>query len=160
MGPFSRNLLSEVTDCDISSQHFPFFSYREIDVGLANGIRALNLTHTGEIGYVLYIPNEFALHVYSTLLEAGQKYDIGLSGYLAMRSLRVEKFYAFWGQDLDTSTTPLECGRSWRVKFNVSFMFSKMVERYPLLRPWTAWSVALVLSFLRNQIEYFIFKHF
>lgn len=120
MGPFSRNLLSEVTDCDVSSQNFPFFSYREIDVGLANGIRALNLTHTGEIGYVLYIPNEFALHVYSTLLEAGKKYDIGLSGYLAMRSLRVEKFYAFWGQDLDTFTTPLECGRSWRVKFNVS----------------------------------------
>lgn len=131
MGPFSRNLLSEVTDCDVSSQHFPFFSYREIDVGLANGIRALNLTHTGEIGYVLYIPNEFALHVYSTLLEAGAKYDIGLSGYLAMRSLRVEKFYAFWGQDLDTFTTPLECGRSWRVKFNVSVLHVVYFPRIP-----------------------------
>ena len=36
-----------------------------------------------------------------------------------MRALRVEKFYAFWGQDLDTTTTPLECGRTWRVKFDV-----------------------------------------
>lgn len=27
-------------------------------MGLANGIRAMNLTHTGELGYVLYIPNE------------------------------------------------------------------------------------------------------
>jgi len=41
-------------------------------------------------------------------------------GYYATRALRIEKFYAFWGQDLDTFTTPLECGRSWRVKFNVS----------------------------------------
>lgn len=38
-----------------------------------------------------------------------------------MKALRVEKFYAFWGQDLDTTTTPLECGRSWRVKFDVSY---------------------------------------
>lgn len=40
-----------------------------------------------------------------------------------MKALRVEKFYAFWGQDLDTTTTPLECGRSWRVKFDVSICF-------------------------------------
>ena len=42
------------------------------------------------------------------------------AGYYATRALRVEKFYAFWGQDLDTFTTPLECGRVWRVKFDVS----------------------------------------
>ena len=53
-------------------------------------------------------------------MEAGQKYGIKHAGYYAMKALRVEKFYAFWGQDLDTTTTPLECGRSWRVKFDVS----------------------------------------
>lgn len=62
---------------------------------------------------------QFALHVYSRLIEAGEKYGIAHVGYYAMRTLRVEKFYAFWGQDLDTVTTPLECGRAWRVKFNV-----------------------------------------
>lgn len=58
MGPFTRNLLSELTETDLSPKSFPFFTYKELDVGLANGIRALNLTHTGELGYVLYIPNE------------------------------------------------------------------------------------------------------
>lgn len=119
MGPFSRTLLSELTDTDLSPKNFPFFTYKELDVGLANGIRALNLTHTGELGYVLYIPNEFALHVYEKLWDVGQKYGINHCGYNAMRALRVEKFFAFWGQDLDTFTTPLECGRSWRVKFDV-----------------------------------------
>jgi hypothetical protein len=33
-------------------------NFQELDVGLANGIRAMNITHTGELGYVLYIPNE------------------------------------------------------------------------------------------------------
>lgn len=91
-----------------------------MDIGSVNGIRALNITHTGELGYVLYIPNELALHVYHHLMEAGQKYGIQHAGYYAMRSLRVEKFFAFWGQDLDTTTTPMECGRTWRVKFDVS----------------------------------------
>lgn len=46
-----------------------------------------------------------------------------------MKALRVEKFYAFWGQDLDTTTTPLECGRSWRVKFDVSYI----KKTYPVI---------------------------
>jgi pyruvate dehydrogenase phosphatase regulatory subunit len=119
MGPFTRTLLSELTDTDLSPKNFPFFTFKMLDVGLANGIRTMNLTHTGELGYVLYIPNEFALHVYSSLIQAGEKYGIKHAGYYATRALRVEKFYAFWGQDLDTRTTPLECGRVWRVKFDV-----------------------------------------
>lgn len=70
----------------------------------------------------MYIPNEFALHVYSRLWETGQKYGMEHCGYYAMRALRLEKFYAYWGQDLDTFTTPLECGRTWRVKFNKNFI--------------------------------------
>ncbi|KAK9499297.1 hypothetical protein O3M35_002353 [Rhynocoris fuscipes] len=118
MGPLTRSLLSELTEHDLSPKNFPFFTYKEIDVGFANEVRAMNLTHTGELGYVLYIPNEFALHVYNKIIEAGEKYGLKHFGYYAMRALRVEKFYAFWGQDLDTTTTPLECGRSWRVKFD------------------------------------------
>lgn len=131
MGPFTRTLLSEHTDTDLSPRNFPFFTCKMLDIGLANGIRAFNLTHTGELGYVLYIPNEFALHVYSRLLESGEKYGMKHAGYYATRALRVEKFYAFWGQDLDTRTTPLECGRVWRVKFDKGVDF---IGRDALLR--------------------------
>lgn len=58
-------------------------------------------------------------------MTEGQKYGISLVGYYASRALRVEKFFAFWGQDLDTMTTPLECGRTWRVKFHVSTFYEK-----------------------------------
>ena len=57
-----------------------------------------NVTHVGEHGYVMYIPNEFALHVFEALVEAGEEFDIKQCGYYAMRALRIEKFYAFWGQ--------------------------------------------------------------
>lgn len=57
-GPKARDILSEITNFDLSPKAFPFFSFKEIDIGLVNGIRAMNLTHTGELGWVLYIPNE------------------------------------------------------------------------------------------------------
>eukprot|EP00064_Thunnus_orientalis_P000623 superscaffoldBa00000033_g624 len=90
----------------------------EMSVGYANGIRVMSMTHTGEPGFMLYIPIEYALHVYNEVMSVGQKYGIRNAGYYALRSLRIEKFFAFWGQDLDAFTTPLECGREFRVKFD------------------------------------------
>ena len=56
------------------------------------------------------------MEIYDSILEAGQEYGILNCGYFAMRALRVEKFYAFWGQDLDSYTVPSECGRLFRTK--------------------------------------------
>ncbi|KAJ6666141.1 hypothetical protein lerEdw1_001045 [Lerista edwardsae] len=91
---------------------------KEMSVGYANGIRVMSMTHTGEPGFMLYIPIEYALHVYNEVISVGQKYGIRNSGYYALRSLRIEKFFAFWGQDLNAFTTPLECGREFRVKLD------------------------------------------
>lgn len=118
MGPRARDLMTELTDSSMTSRDFPFFTCKIMDIGLASGIKVMNLTHTGELGWVLYIPNEYALHVYDLLVDVGAKYEIKHVGYYAMRTLRIEKFYAFWGKDMDTTTTPLECGRGFRVKFD------------------------------------------
>ena len=48
-----------------------------------------------------------------------------------MRALRLEKFYAFWGQDIDSYTTPVECGRNFRTKVgkNIDFIGRRAIER-------------------------------
>lgn len=72
-------------------------------------------------------------------MSVGQKYGIRNAGYYALRSLRIEKFFAFWGQDLDPFTTPLECGREFRVKFDkvcvheLSFFFFFKKPHLPTL---------------------------
>jgi hypothetical protein len=48
----------------------------------------MTLTHTGEQGYVFYIPNEYAVHVFESLVEAGQPFGLKQCGYYAMRALR------------------------------------------------------------------------
>lgn len=122
MGQQAPNLMSELTDSSLTSKDFPLFTWKELDIGFASGIKVFNMTHTGDRGWVLYVPNEYALHVYDRILEVGQKYGIQHAGYFAMRTLRIEKFFAFWGKDLDCTTTPFECGRAFRVKFDKDFL--------------------------------------
>nr|XP_003229415.1 PREDICTED: pyruvate dehydrogenase phosphatase regulatory subunit, mitochondrial [Anolis carolinensis] len=116
IGPRAVDVLSELSYAPMTPDHFPSLFCKEMSVGYANGIRVMSMTHTGEPGFMLYIPIEYALHVYNEVMSVGQKYGIRNSGYYALRSLRIEKFFAFWGQDLDAFTTPLECGREFRVK--------------------------------------------
>ncbi|XP_019722220.1 pyruvate dehydrogenase phosphatase regulatory subunit, mitochondrial [Hippocampus comes] len=118
IGPRATDVLAELSYVSMTPDHFPSMFCKEMSVGYANGIRVMSMTHTGEPGFMLYIPIEYALHVYNEVMSVGQKYGIRNAGYYALRSLRIEKFFAFWGQDLDTFTTPLECGREFRVKFD------------------------------------------
>ena len=53
-------------------------------------------------------------------MNVGKDYGIRNAGYFALRSLRTEKFFAYWGTDLSSSITPLECSRDHRVKLSVS----------------------------------------
>ena len=73
-GPKSRDLLSKITHADISNQAFPFMTMQEIDIGYSL-VKALRVTYVGELGYELYVPTEFSLHVFDTLIEAGEAFD-------------------------------------------------------------------------------------
>jgi len=57
-GPRSRELLTRLTDADLSNDAFPFLAGREIDVGWARAW-ALRVSYTGELGWELYVPTEF-----------------------------------------------------------------------------------------------------
>ena len=118
IGPHAQQLLADVSDTSTTLTDFKPMTCQIIDVGFGGDIIAMRLTHAGEDGFVLYIPSEYSLHVYDTLMKAGKSYGIRNAGYYAMRSLRVEKLFAFWGQDLTTDDTPFECGREFRVKFD------------------------------------------
>jgi len=76
-------------------------------------------THTGEPGFCLYIPSEYALHVYDRLISVGFDYGIRDVGSLTQRFMRIEKFIPFWAEDLTRDTTPFEAGCNHVVKLDV-----------------------------------------
>jgi 4-methylaminobutanoate oxidase (formaldehyde-forming) len=129
MGPRSRDLLSRVTDADLSSAAFPFGATREVEIGGATA-RAARITYVGELGWELYVPTDFALHAYEEILAAGADLGLRHAGYHAMDSLRMEKGYRSWGHDIGGEDTPLEAG----LGFAVSFEKGAFVGRDALLR--------------------------
>ena len=76
---------------------------------------ALRVGYTGELGWELHIPTEYAAHIYETLWAAGQQHGITDVGYRAIDRLRLEKGYVYWSTDVTPDTTPWEAGLGWRV---------------------------------------------
>jgi 4-methylaminobutanoate oxidase (formaldehyde-forming) len=109
MGPRSRELLSSLTDSDLSNAAFPFGTSREIDLGHAF-VRASRMTYVGELGWELWIPADVALHVYDTIVAAGDAFGLRHAGFHAMDTLRIEKAYRSWGHDIGETDTSLEAG--------------------------------------------------
>ena len=114
MGPRSRDLLSEVTDSDVSNDAMPFLDSHEITIGYAP-VRATRITYVGELGWELYMPTEFAAGVFDTIMAHGDAHGLRLAGFHAMESLRVEKAYRAWGHDIVDLDTPLEAGLGFAV---------------------------------------------
>ncbi|MFO1121650.1 MAG: FAD-dependent oxidoreductase [Hyphomicrobiales bacterium] len=108
-GPRSRDILQSVTDDDVSNAALPFLTARQIDVGLAR-VLAVRIGYVGELGYELYVPQEFAPHVYDTLWAAGQGHGIVNAGYRAIDSCRLEKGYLYWSGDITPDYNPYEAG--------------------------------------------------
>jgi 4-methylaminobutanoate oxidase (formaldehyde-forming) len=117
MGPRSRELLASMSDADLSNEAFPFGAVREIDLGLAYA-RAARTTYVGELGWELYVPSEFATHVYDEIVAAGEAFRLRHAGYHALNSLRIEKAYRHWGHDMSDEDTVLESGLGFTVAWD------------------------------------------
>lgn len=109
IGPKSRTLLEKTANADLSNKSFPFGICKLFTVGYAPVI-SFRVTYVGELGYELYIPTEFAGHVYETLWEAGQDLGVKNAGYRTIASTHLEKGYADWGSELTPEYTPFDAG--------------------------------------------------
>ena len=107
VGPQSRSVLSQLTNADLSNEHFPWLKGKEISI---NGIpvRALRINYLGELGWELHHPMHQMEKLYKGLMDSGNKYNITNFGTYAVNSLRIEKAYKGWGSELTGEITLVE----------------------------------------------------
>jgi len=117
VGPRSRDILTRLTDADLSNEAFPWFTGQEIQVGNAD-VRALRMNFVGELGWELHHPIGQQAELYKALFDAGHQFGLKDFGLRAMDSMRLEKGYAMWGVDMTSEFSALEAGLSWFVKFD------------------------------------------
>ena len=108
-GPRARDVLQSISDDDLCNDALPFLTARRIDIGSASAL-AVRIGYVGELGYELYIDQEYASHVYDTLKTAGQASGIADAGYRAIDAARMEKGYLYWSGDITPDYNPYEAG--------------------------------------------------
>jgi heterotetrameric sarcosine oxidase gamma subunit len=120
-GPEARNILQPVTNADLSSQAFPWYSVREIGVGMAPAI-ALRVSYVGELGWEIYVPLSFGRHLWDTIWNAGREHGLRAVGMASLFSLRIEKGYRLIGSDLTAEITPRQAQMSWLLDGKKDFL--------------------------------------
>lgn len=117
MGPNARALMEKLTGESFATDIQPFGTSREVEIGYAR-VRASRITYVGELGYELYIPAEFALHVYDTIVEAGADFGLAHAGVHTMNNCRTEKAYRHFGHDIADEDTPIEAGLGFTIAWD------------------------------------------
>ncbi|MDE0172236.1 MAG: FAD-dependent oxidoreductase [Defluviicoccus sp.] len=108
-GPNARAVMAKIAEADLDTESFPWLTGRHTHVGLAP-VRLMRINFLGELGWEIHHPVEYQRHIFLQLLRAGAEFDIGQCGMRAMDSLRIEKSYRMWAQDLTREYTVLEAG--------------------------------------------------
>ena len=117
-GPRAREILGAVTDADLGNDAFPYMTARYLHVGEVGPVWAQRISYAGELGWELY--GQFAMgdRTWDLLWGAGREHGLVAAGLGAFDTLRLEKGYRLWGQDIDTEHDPFEAGLGFAVKMD------------------------------------------
>ncbi|HEY3184773.1 MAG TPA: FAD-dependent oxidoreductase, partial [Gaiellaceae bacterium] len=78
-GPRARDVLSSVTDADVSHEGFPFIRFKHVQIGPVDAI-ASRISYVGELGWEIYAPMEQGAALWDIIWEAGQPHGIVPAG--------------------------------------------------------------------------------
>lgn len=123
-GPKARGIVQKLTAVDLSTIKYYWFAHGEIA-----GVRGtLSRTgYTGEDGWEIFVPPQFATQVWNAVLEAGKGDGLVPAGLGARDTLRLEAAMRLYGNDMDETSTVLECDLGWIVGWNKSAFTGKPV---------------------------------
>ena len=127
-GPKARDILQPITDCDLSNDSFKWLTMQETLVGLAP-VNLLRVNFVGELGWEIHHPIEWQRHIFGEIVRAGEAHGLKMCGMRAMDSLRMEKSYRMWAQDLTREYTVLEAGMGRFVNYDKDFVGKEALLR-------------------------------
>ena len=109
MGPKSRDVLSALTDADLSAAAAPWLSVAQIRIAGID-VTALRVSYVGELGWELHLPSADLPALYAAIRDAGESFGICDFGSYALNAMRIEKGYHGWGADFGTEYTLFDAG--------------------------------------------------
>lgn len=126
-GPKAVEAMQALTDVNLSE--IPFYHFK---IGKFAGIEDVIISatgYTGSGGFEIYFKNEDAETIWNKVFEAGKSFGIEPCGLAARDTLRLEKGYCLYGNDINDDTSPLEAGLAWITKLDTDFIAKDIIAK-------------------------------
>ena len=127
-GPLAMKIVQQM--CPEPIEDMEYYTFKLTKVAGCDVI--LSTTgYTGSGGCEIYMYNEDADRIWEALWKAGEPYGLKNIGLGARDTLRLEKGFCLYGNDIDDTTSPIEAGLGWITKFAADkpFIDRELMER-------------------------------
>ena len=124
-GPKASEALQSLTDINLSEIRFYRFA-RGTFAGVKNVIISAT-GYTGSGGFEIYFNNSHAEEIWNKVFEAGAPQGIKPIGLGARDTLRLEKGYCLYGNDINDTTSPIDAGLAWVTSMKKDFIAKDII---------------------------------
>ncbi len=127
-GPKATEYMQKLTDMDLVNLKYYTFA-KGTFAGIPNVIVSAT-GYTGAGGVEIYFEDsaDNADKIWNAVFEAGKEGGIMPIGLAARDTLRLEKGFCLYGNDIDDTTSPIEAGLGWITKFTKDFTNRAHIE--------------------------------
>jgi aminomethyltransferase len=128
-GPKAVEYLQPLTDMDITNLKYYTFVKGKF-AGVDNVIVSAT-GYTGAGGVEIYFEDkgDSADKIWNAIFNAGGPHGMKPIGLAARDTLRLEKGFCLYGNDINDTTSPLEAGLGWITKFTKDFTARPILEK-------------------------------
>ncbi|MCF8261356.1 MAG: glycine cleavage system aminomethyltransferase GcvT [Melioribacteraceae bacterium] len=124
-GPNSNMVINKFLGKEIDIEYYTFLTedYEDLEMIVSR------TGYTGELGFELYFKGnvEQAAKIWNAIFKAGEEFEIRPVGLAARDSLRLEKGFCLYGNDIDKTTNTIEAGLGWITKLKKEDFIGKEV---------------------------------
>jgi aminomethyltransferase len=127
-GPKAVDALKGLTT-DMDLENMKYYTFAKGTFAGVENVLVSATGYTGAGGFEVYFDREHSEHIWNAIFEAGAEYDIAPIGLGARDTLRLEKGFCLYGNEITDETSPLEAGLGWITKLDVDFIGADLMRK-------------------------------
>lgn len=126
-GPKAIEAMQSLTDVNLAE--IPFYNFKVAEFAGAKDVIISATGYTGSGGFEIYFDNQYAEMMWEKVMEAGKDFGIEPCGLAARDTLRLEKGFCLYGNEINENISPLEAGLGWITKLNKEFIGKDVIAQ-------------------------------
>ncbi len=125
-GPNAMRIVQQL--CSAPIEELPYYTFTFTTVAGIPNVLLSATGYTGSGGCEIYVASKDADALWKALWEVGTPAGLKNIGLGARDTLRLEKGFCLYGNDLDDTTSTIEAGLGWITKFSKDFLEKPLFE--------------------------------